>query len=226
VRKSKTVVLAKQGLKLSSGKTSCTHDIISGAIKADKLKQLRTRAYDRSLQKHLLLIHQHAQEFPIAGSVARALSFFYRRISKVTKLRSSVSVLLSIITDIAFQNPRCYPHAAAIISKLLSLIADASERASIVHRIRTKIERLPNTGYMQLWLQRAAIELKDSLQFDDSLCKLVAGDLSTIWDSSWISSPALKASLDSKKIINQKILNETMPVIPYSEVELFSLVES
>ena len=183
ILKALTVVLSEFGLKLNSGKTTCTSDVISGAIKADKLKQLQTRSYDRSLQKHLLLIHQHAQEFPNAGSVARSLSIFYRRISKVTQLRSSVNVKLSITTDIAFHNPRCYPHAAAIISKLLSFIDDPDEREVIISRIRTKIERLPNTGYMQVWLQRAAIRLMDQIHFTDPLCELVAGGSPNIWES-------------------------------------------
>lgn len=226
ILKALTVVLSELGLKLNSGKTTCTDDIISGSIKADKLNQLRTRSYDRSLQKHLLLIHQHSQKFPNAGSVARALSLFYRRIAKVAQLGVSVKVLLSIATDIAFQNPRCYPHSAAIISKLLSFIEDANERESLVLRIRAKIERLPNTGYMQLWLQRAAIGLMDSIQFSDPLCDLVIGGSPTIWDSSWISSPILRAKLDPKKIVNQQVLAATVPVIPFSEVELFSLLES
>jgi len=226
ILKALTVVLSDLGLKLNSSKTSCTNDIITGAIKVDKLEQLRTRSYDRNLQKHLLLVHQHAKEFPNAGSVARSLSLFYRRISKVTKLSSSASVLVSISTDIAFHNPRCFPHAAAIISKLLSFIDDPCGRAAAVSRVRAKIERLPNTGYMQVWLQRAAIGLKDKIQFNDPLCKLVAGGSSDIWDSSWISSAKLKSKLNSARIVDQKILEETVPVIPCSEVELYSQVES
>ena len=116
-----TTVLSELGLKLNPNKTSFTSDVISGSIKEDKRKQIRTRMYDRSLQKHLLIIHQHANDFPNSGSLATALTKFYRRLNKTRSMYASATVLLSIATDIAYHNPRCYPHIAAIISKLLML---------------------------------------------------------------------------------------------------------
>ncbi|WP_413432284.1 RNA-directed DNA polymerase [Crateriforma spongiae] len=220
-----TTVLSDLGLKLNSSKTTFTSDVISGSVKEDKRKQIRTRMYDRSLQKHLLIIHQHAKDFPNSGSLATALTRFYRRLNRLTELRSSANVLLSIATDIAFHNPRCYPHIAAIISKLLSFV-DEDQRIEMAERIRAKIQRLPNTGYMQIWLQRATIAFKDDIEFDDPLCQLVSGHSADIWDSSWISSRELKAKIKPKKIVDAKELRDIVPVIPVDEVDLFSLLGS
>ncbi len=220
-----TSVLSDLGLKINSAKTTLTSDVISGSIKADKRRQIRSRMSDRSLQKHLLIIHQHAIDFPNSGSLATALSRFYRRLNKLTELRSSANALLSIATDIAFHNPRCYPHIAAIISKLLVFV-DEGDRASMAAKIRNKIERLPNTGYMQLWLQRATIAFKDEIEFDDPLCELVSDGSPTIWDSTWISSQQLKAKLNPKNIIDKKALRDIVPVIPVEEVDLFNLMGS
>lgn len=220
-----TTVLSDLGLKLNSTKTTLTSDVISGSVKEDKRRQIRTRMYDRSFQKHLLIIHQHAKDFPNSGSLATSLTKFYRRLNKLTELRSSPKVLLSIATDIAFHNPRCYPHIAAIISKLLCFV-DEDKRIKMAERIRAKIERLPNTGYMQIWLQRATIAFKDEIEFDDPLCQLVSGGSLNIWDSSWISSRELKSKIKSKKIIDSKELRNIVPVIPVDEVDLFGLLGS
>lgn len=220
-----TTVLSDLGLKLNPNKTSFTSDEVSGSIKEDKRRQIRTRMYDRSLQKHLLIIHQHAIDFPNSGSLATALTKFYRRLNKTQRMHASATVLLSIATDIAYHNPRCYPHIAAIISKLL-LFVEEHQRISVAKKIRAKIERLPNTGYMQIWLQRATIAFKDDLQFDDPLCQLVAGGSPDIWDSSWIGSEKLKSQLKPKKIINKKVLKDIVPVIPVDEVDLFNLLGS
>ena len=220
-----TTVLSDLGLKLNSSKTTLDSDVISGSVKADKRQQIRTRMYDKNLQKHLLIIHQHAKDFPNSGSLATTLTGFYRRLSKISKLTSSVNVLLSIATDIAFHNPRCYPHIAAIISKLLVFV-DEDERVGVANRIRAKFERLPNTGYMQIWLQRATIAHKDEIEFHDPLCRLVAGDSVQIWDSSWIDSTQLKAKLKAEEALDKKELREIVPVIPVAEVDLFNLLGS
>lgn len=217
-----TTVLSDLGLKINSAKTSFSSDVISGSIKVDKRHQIRSRMSDRNLQKHLLIIHQHAMDFPNSGSLARALSSFYRRLNKINEIQASAKVLLSIATDIAVHNPRCYPHVAAIISKLLVFV-DEVERVSMATKIRKKIERLPNTGYMQLWLQRATIVIKDQIEFDDPLCKLVSGQSPTIWNSSWLNSPKLQAILSAKKIVDKKALRDIVPVIPVEEVDLFGL---
>lgn len=220
-----TNVMSDLGLKLNSNKTILTTDVVSGSIKGDKLAQIRSRLSDRSIQKHLLIIHQHAKDYPNSGSLATALTKFYRRLSKAEELRSSVLVLASIATDIAFHNPRCYPHIAAIISKLLSFV-ERNEQFSLAERIRKKIERLPNTGYMQVWLQRAVIAFREQMHFSDPLCRLVSDQPADIWNSDWVSSTKLKAKLKPQKIVDKKTLEKTVPVIPVDEVDLFSLMES
>lgn len=215
-----TTVLSGLGLKINSAKTTFTSDVISGSIKPDKRQYMRTRMSDRSLQKHLVIIHQHANEFPNAGSLARALTSFYRRLNKMTVLSSSANVLLSIATDIAFHNPRCYPHIAAIISKLLTFV-DNPDQVDMAKRIRKKIERLPNTGYMQVWLQRATIAYREELGFDDPLCRVVTGESSQLWDSTWVTAKELKELLKAENIIDTRRLSDIAPVIPVEDVDFF-----
>lgn len=220
-----TTVMSDLGLKLNPLKTNLTSDVIGGSVKEDKRQQIRTRMYDRNLQKHLLIIHQHGADFPNSGSLATALTKYYRRLNRLKELRPSAKVLLSIATDIAYHNPRCYPHIAAIISKLICFVEEG-ERVEVANKIRKKIERLPNTGYMQIWLQRATLAFRDEIEFSDPLCQLVAGYSPDIWDSSWIGSDKLKSKIKPKKIVDKNELEGIAPVIPVDEVDLFHLLGS
>lgn len=209
------------GLKLNTAKTKASNDVISASIKSDKLSWLARKQSASSFQKHLLIINDHANEFPNSGSIIIALNDFQKRISRVKRLSESPIPLIAIVVNIAFRNPRTYPVSAAILSKLLSFIDSIEERLEIVERIKDKFSLIPNTGHMQIWLQRVTLPLHRSIVFDEPICKLVAGSTSSLWNNDWISSNELRAAVDATKIVDESIRDELAPVIPLKEVEVF-----
>jgi hypothetical protein len=214
-------VLIGLGLKLSSAKTKFTNSVIKESIKSDKMDWIKGRAFDRNLQKHLLWIHDFGITHPNSGSLMRALSAFHRRIEKVTGPLKNAVPLIAILVDIAFQNPKIYPLAAAILSKLLTLLEDPRQKPKLFAKIRKRFNRVPNTGHLQIWLQRISRTFDESLTYEEPLCKVVSGKNASIWNSTWINSAQLKAALEPKKILDQKAMKEKKPVISPSEVELF-----
>lgn len=91
----------------------------------------------------------------------------------------------------------------------------------IVKRIRQKFTQIPNTGYMQIWLQRVTFPRDRSIDYDETICKLVAGSTSSLWNNEWISARDLIKAVDATKVVNAKIRDDISPVIPIKEVELF-----
>ena len=209
------------GLKLNTVKTKASNDVISASVKADKLAWIARKQIDPRFQKHLLIINDHAINFPNSGSLAVALNDFQKRISRVKRLSENPIPLIGIVVNIAFRNPRTYPVCAAILSKLLSFIDSIKERIEIVERIKKKFALIPNTGHMQIWLQRVTFPLDRSVVYDEPICKLVTGSASALWNNDWISSNELKAAVDATKLIDETILEELSQVIPTQEVELF-----
>lgn len=67
-------VIMPYGLKLNSSKTRENRNIISSAVKPDKLSWFQLNQSNLTLQKQFLLIHQHSLEYPNSGSVVRALT--------------------------------------------------------------------------------------------------------------------------------------------------------
>lgn len=209
------------GLKLNPAKTKASSDVVKTSIKSDKLAWLGRKQGAKSLQKHLLIIHDHAIGFPNAGSLVTALNGFHKRISRAKELSEGAAPLIAIVVDIAYRNPRTYAICAAILSKLLSFVKTYETQLCIAKRIQKKFSQIPNTGHMQIWLQRVTLQLGNAIAYDEAICKLVADEDVNLWNVDWISSAALKAALASKIIVDVTTRDEISPVIPLEEVALF-----
>lgn len=215
-----TEVAISMGLKLNPAKTKASDDVVKASIKSDKLEWICRKSSENNLQKHLLIIHDHAVKFPNAGSVAKALQEYYKRISSIRRFRDNPLPLISITVDIAYRNPRTYPVSAALLSKLFSFLDDENKRCTIV-KIKHKFSKIPNTGHLEIWLQRIAFTSLPDIKFDELLCKIVSGEKASLWNIDWITDPKLKKAVNNSKIIDNRILGEIESIIPVQEIELF-----
>lgn len=209
------------GLKLNPGKTKASSEVVRASIKADKFAWICRKQSEPDLQKHLFIIHDHAHAHPNAGSLVVALGHFHKRLTCSKKALSQVMPLIAIVTDIAFRNPRTYPVCAAILSKLTSHLESADEKHDVIEKIKERFEQIPNTGHMQIWIQRVTHPLSQNIAYEEPICKLVAGGADALWNCDWIKSPKLKNAICKKDIIDRKKLANMALVIPVDEIELF-----
>lgn len=217
--KALTEVMIELGLKLHPSKTrQAAENIILAAVKHDKLSWNQKKQREIGLQRHSLLILQHAIDYPNSGSLIRAVVDFYERIVQLPRCNSVVQ-LISIFTNIAVNNPKTYPVCAAIISKLISFLPKRTQE-SLVTKISKKFSLIPNTGYMEVWLQRATLHIGSGLTFNEPLCQLVNKESVELWNSDWISGRKMKTALKTKIIIDAEI-DAAPSVIPSTEFELF-----
>ena len=151
-----TEVMIDLGLQLNPAKTNVSSEVVRSSIKHDKLAWLFRKQSDQNLQKRLLIIHDHSMEYPNSGSLNVALHRYYKRLQKTQKYDHTLP-LLSIVVDIAYRNPRTYPIASAILSKLISLFKGEGEKRETIEKIRKKFRQLPNTGQLDIWLQRISL---------------------------------------------------------------------
>lgn len=215
-----TEVMVGLGLKLNAAKTKSGNLVINESVKPDKLFWMRRMQNKKSLQKQLLIIYSHSMMFPNAGSVAVALADYYKLLSRRKKYDQPLP-LISIVVDIAYRNPRTYPICSAILSKLLSFFENNEAKKSIVEKIVKRFEQIPNTGHMELWLQRISLPFAPDIKFEEPLCQLAKGNDVTIWNSDWVSSNKLKMALDAKLIFDSEIAEKLAPIVPTEEVEFF-----
>lgn len=221
VLKALTETLIDLGLRLNVSKTTGPQAVIETSLKVDKREWLRRRQGDRNLQKHMLLIHSHGLDFPNAGSLLVALDVFNRRISPLATIPNPMQ-LISIAVDIGYISPRCFPVCAAIVSKLLSTLPARKERLIAFHRIRKRLAQLPNNGHLEVWLQRIGYPIDPSLTYEEKLCVLVEGKVVSLWNSSWVTDAALKATVNPQRIVNRRRLKDAPPILRRNEFVLFT----
>lgn len=215
-----TEVTIGLGLKLNPTKTKASGDVVRASIKGDKLAWISRKHTEKSLQKHLLIIHDHAVQFSNAGSLVVALSNFQKRVSRVKVIEQPMP-LIAVVVDIAYRNPRTYAICAAILSKLMSFLKSADEKVVVAEKINARFAKIPNTGHMQIWIQRVTLPISAELVYEEPICKLVAGEAVALWNIEWISGKSLKDAIDVTKIIDRETLTGQEPVIRADEVELF-----
>ena len=198
------------GLKLNTSKTRGSEDIISSSTKKEKRDWIGKKQQAKSLQEQLLLIRQHGLLHPNAGSLFRSLNAFHEKILEMEDKKwgyYDLDVLISIVVDIAHRNPKTYPNCTAILSKLINK-KGCHENHAIFNKIHERFKGLPNTNYMEIWLQRIKLAMSEndeneSDKFNEKLCKIIynsgdEGDLE-IWKNEWISSNDFERSYKSKK---------------------------
>ncbi|WP_111745655.1 RNA-directed DNA polymerase [Salinisphaera orenii] len=216
-----TEVTSGLGLKLNPQKTRISSEVVGASIKDDKRAWISRKQTQASPQKHLFIIHDHSMHYPNSGSLTRALDTFYKRIYNKNIKQNEIRPLVAITVDIAYRNPRIYPIAAAIISVLLDKLKSKEMAKEITGLIKQKLEQLPNTGEMQIWLQRVTEFVDEDMKYNETLCQLVSGQKTGIWENAWIQSKDLKDAVVPEKIVNNDIIDDLKPRIQQSEFELF-----
>lgn len=210
-------VLRHLGLKLNIHKTFSTNELIAKSIKREKLEYIPIN-HETNTSK-LLYIYQHGQKYPNAGHLKKLLTKFLEDI-KLEKYDDKV-FLLSLITDIAYNNPCVYPQASAIISHILDSMGSTNVRKSeYIKKIINKFARKPNTSYMDVWIQRFGHFIDVELDYKEKLCDLVKGKEVALWNNDWLTS-GLSNIIQCQKIVDKEILSGCQPIIPVDEVSLF-----
>jgi RNA-directed DNA polymerase len=220
ILKALTETLITLGLKLNAAKTTGSQHVVSSALKLDKWAWLGSTQGDPNLQKHLLVIHSHGNDYPNSGSLTTALMQFHSRLSQSRRINNPI-VLISIATDIAYNSPRAFPVCSAIISVLLNELAADTEKVEAIKKIHAKLSQLPNTGHQEVWLQRISHSFAPDLGYSEMLCKLVSGVSVAPWNNDWITSKKLKAALNPSKIVSKAKLSSLEPVVSPKEIEVF-----
>jgi hypothetical protein len=215
-----TEILIELGMRLNAQKTIVSNNVIKNSLKSDKLYWISSKKGAKGIQEHLLIIHKLSEEHPNSGSLSKALGKFYNRIKGITETKQNISVLVSILVDIMYKNPRTYPIASAILSKLLSLIPNNEKKNEILNLIYQRFEKIPNTGHIKIWLQRLTIKLDRQKQYSEKLCEKVNNPGLQIWNSDWVENN-LKTIIESTPIIDENVIADIDVVIASEEIELF-----
>jgi hypothetical protein len=216
-----TETLIDLNFKLNTQKTFISDNIVRDVIKPDKLYWNKSKQSKKTLQKHLFLIHSLAEKYPNSGSLSIALDKFLNRIYSLKLFKEkSTKVLVSILIDIAYKNPQTYPFIAAILSKILSLEIDKNIVDEILNLIEQKFNKIPNVGYLQIWLQRLTLKANEKKEYKELLCQKVIDDSINVWNIDWLSKD-VQNIISKKSIIDRKKIEDMPQIIEPIEISIF-----
>jgi hypothetical protein len=219
--KALTEILSDLGLRLNKQKTYCDENIPDAAVKADKIFWINNgtrKSRMNSLQEELVIISNLAKNHPNSGSLCKALNSFLESLTAKKKILHP-KALIAIVMHIAYKNPRVYPMATAIVSRLLRKLS-TDEKKKIIALIKAKFENIPNNAYLELWLQRLSVRIDSTVIFQEKLCRVVSKQTVSLWDNSWATSKFANA-INSKNLINFTELKKISPIIKKKEVNVF-----
>jgi len=215
-----TEILIELGLQLNIDKTMLSKNVIRDSIKPDKLYWNSQKRFARSLQNQLLIIHNLSERYPNSGSLRKSLDSFFKRLNSTEEIKEDVHVLISILVDIAYRNPRTYPVICGILSKFFSLIGNKRKKFEILKQIKTRFKKIPNTGYLEIWLQRVTLKIDRKIEYNEKLCKRLNDSTIELWNSNWLNEE-INDVINNTILIDENIISEIDKVVDYNEIKLF-----
>ncbi|MFC6584588.1 RNA-directed DNA polymerase [Sulfitobacter aestuariivivens] len=212
------------GMRLGAAKTSESSNLVSAAVKREKVDALGLQVAQKTLQKELLVIHNFALENPNTGALKVLLKTHIleieRQIKKDRYEFENKKVLVAILLDLAAISPNVLPAIARAVSLILDKM-QPEERNELFRLVLKKAERIPNSGYFEIWLQRMALPNGIAFQPTDALCNSVLADSANLWNFDWIEDEKVKATLSNFSVVDRSQVDEVTPVIKEEEIDDF-----
>lgn len=229
-------VLLRFNLNLGASKTFVAKDIITDAIKKDKLYWEPYRTLIKSsincennknkisLQKHLLEILKFSKIYPNSGMIKRSLNEFYKdRLPEICKSPKDYEILISILVDLMINNPESISYCVLIIGKLLENTLETKGNETI-EKIVKKYKDRASKDYIEIWLQRLEImfydknSIKTKGSFKSKIHQKVLDDKANLFPDDL--KIIKKYSYLEPSIVDRKKFNKMKKMIIDSEIDI------
>lgn len=215
-----TEVLLDIGIKINSQKTNIFNNIVLSSLKGDKAYWIENETISESILGTVQILHSFAEKFPNSGTLVKQLSVLDAKLYELEAINDKVLVLISYIVDIALGNPRAYTVCTSILSKLLQFIITNEERNDVLQKVLKKFKKVPNTDFLEIWIQRMILRIGIPIKLEAKLCRIVDGEAVNLWNSDWLQDD-IKNLILSIPILDSDVIKTIDPVINPDEVKLF-----
>lgn len=144
-------------------------------------------------------------------------------------LWENISAMVSIAVEIAANNLRAANNALKIASQLLADMRkeDQQKKKEIIGLIYKKLKRIPNSAFLQVWLQNITHTTDDWSKgeiYDMPLCKVVAEQPVILWNNSWIK-PDVADAFPQNSIVDREVLAKTGQIITFKAKRQYDEME-
>ena len=130
IAKNLSKVLSDLNFKVNSQKTIDSNDLILGALKPDKIHWIYNKRKTENIQKWVLQMYELGRKFPNSGTLFREIDRFLKWLEN-TNTNTNTKVLISILVNLVYNNPRCFSVVMLSICFLITKIKK-EEREDII----------------------------------------------------------------------------------------------
>ena len=186
-------------------------------------------AFSNRIEKHLTTKRKITNEYEV-------IDLETKEITKETETREvdghlweNISTMVAIAVEIAANNVGVASNALKVASQMLADMRekDADKRKRIIGLIYNKLRHIPNSAFLQVWLQNITHVTDDWTQgelYDMPLCKVVAKQPVTLWNNSWLK-PEFADILPATNIVDREALAKVGPVITFKAKRQYDEME-
>ncbi len=218
ITKALSEILSDMGLKLNAGKTEASDNVIKSSLKPDKRYWIANRRIAENKQKWLIQLYLLSEQFPNSGTLDTQMKDFLEVLKKSGKVDSNIESLISLVTEIAYRNPRVVPTSIMILSLLIKKIKAKENKKQISKRIHNKFQQIPNSTFLKIWLQRLTIKIDSTIIYDEPICKLLSDNEIQLWNIDWLNEK-LKNKIKKTPVIIQSKLKTLREVVTTKEID-------
>lgn len=191
------------------------------------ISQLET--FSKRIEKHLITKRTITRECEVLGLETNEVTKETETREVEGHLWENISTMVAIAVEIAANNVRVAPNALKVASQMLADMPkkEANKRNYIISLIYNKLRNIPNSAFLQVWLQNITHVTDDWTKgelYDMPLCKIVAGQPVMLWNNDWIK-PELANHLPSDSIVDREILAKAGPVITFKNKRQYDEME-
>lgn len=220
-------VLSKLNFKINSAKTHSTDDVVLGSMKPDKVHWIYNKRRTDNIQQWLIQLYVLGKEYPNSGSLYKETKCFLDWLQIKESSEDGLSfdnpdVLISLLVNLAYNNPRLFALVTASLSFLIPKIESVESQKELLLKIKDKFSQLPNTNYLNIWLQRITLKVDSTIIYSGKLCEKVLDNNVAIWNSDWLN-PKIKKLVEEAEVIKSDVIKKIE--ITFSEEETEQLGE-
>jgi hypothetical protein len=216
-------VLSKLNFKINPAKTHSADDVVLGSLKPDKIHWIYNKRKTENIQQWLIQLYVLGKEYPNSGSLYRETKHFLDWLKAKENSEDGLSidnadVLISLLVNLAYNNPRLFTLVTASLSFLIPKIEHSEKQKALLIKIKDKFSQLPNTAYLNIWLQRITLKVNSSITYSGKLCEKVIDNNVQIWNSDWLN-PKIKKLIDETEIIKRDVIEKMDITLSNQELE-------
>lgn len=141
------------------------------------------------------------------------------------RIRENVRALTAIATQIAIENVAITHYALRLISRMVNSLKDDKEKWDIIDKVFSKLSKMPNSLYNQLWLQNITYQRDKKNHknpYEMRLCRIVYGEKNVeLWNNNWLKND-VKKGVSLKTIVDNDKVEEYTPVITFRETRAYN----